>query len=97
MGLFGKKKKKATTGIRFEEAASASGGVDPGMLPAVIGAAVAAYEDAERIAVIGAAIAAYESSDVRTELKIAKIDRKAGLIPAWGVAGNRESIDVRRM
>lgn len=59
---------------------------------------VQAAADAELIAVISAAIAAYESdTGVTTDLIIRKIDRTAGVVPAWGVAGNREQIDTRRM
>jgi hypothetical protein len=87
MGLFGKRKKNAATGSAVA--------VDE--LLAVIGAAVAASDSAEHIAVISAAIAAYEGDSVQSNLRIGKIDRTAGRIPAWGVAGNRESIDVRRM
>lgn len=59
---------------------------------------VNAKADAELIAVISAAIAAYEGeAGATTNLIIRKIDRTAGVIPAWGVAGNREQIDTRRM
>lgn len=67
--------------------------------PAVEPAAgVQATVDAELIAVISAAIAAYEGeAGATSNLIIRKIDRTAGVIPAWGVAGNREQIDTRRM
>ncbi|MDR1028231.1 MAG: hypothetical protein LBL63_02300 [Clostridiales Family XIII bacterium] len=88
MGLFGRKKKDIV-GVETRDSASEE-------LSAVIGAAIAASEDGTRIAVIGAAIAAYEADRVHSDLRIGKIDRTAGCIPAWGVAGNREAIDVRR-
>ncbi len=71
--------------------------------PAVSAAAEVAVDanvlsDADLIAVITAAVAAYESENsASTNLIIRKIDRTAGVIPAWGVAGNREQIDTRRM
>jgi hypothetical protein len=86
MGLFRKKKKKD---------AGQSAGVDSELL-AVIGAAVAASSSDEHIAVIAAALAAYEEDGVRTDLRIQKINRVAGIIPAWGIMGNREAIDSRR-
>lgn len=59
---------------------------------------VAATTDAELIAVISAAIAAYEGeAGASTNLIIRKINRAAGVIPAWGVAGNRENIELRKM
>lgn len=59
---------------------------------------VKATIDAEIIAVISAAIAAIEGeSGATTNLIIRKIDRSAGVIPAWGVAGNREQIETRKM
>ncbi len=59
---------------------------------------VQAAADAELIAVISAAIAAYEGEmGATSNLIIRKINRTAGVIPAWGVAGNREQIDTRRM
>ncbi|MDR0357653.1 MAG: hypothetical protein LBH63_04725 [Clostridiales Family XIII bacterium] len=86
MGLFGRKKKKAVD----------SAGVSDELL-AVIGAAVSASNDSAHIVAIAAAVAAYESDSVRSDLLIRKIDRTAGCVPAWGVAGNREAIDARRM
>jgi hypothetical protein len=93
MGLFGRKKKDKS----IEKTSVASNALGSEELLAVIGAAVAASEDAAHIAVIGAAIAAYESDNVRSDLRIAKINRIAGQIPAWGIAGNRDAIDARRM
>lgn len=59
---------------------------------------VAQTNDMELIAVLSAAIAAYEGeAGATTNLVIRKINRTAGSIPAWGVAGNRDSIDTRRM
>jgi hypothetical protein len=86
MGLFRRKRKKD---------APAAPAVHEELL-AVLGAAVAASDTDERIAVIAAALAAYEDSGVTTDLQIRKIDRAAGVIPAWGVMGNREQIDTRR-
>jgi alkylhydroperoxidase/carboxymuconolactone decarboxylase family protein YurZ len=65
-------------------------------LLAVIAAAIATQDDDELIAVIGAAIAAYENDEVRSSLIVRKINRAAGIVPAWGVAGNREALDTRR-
>jgi len=54
--------------------------------------------DNEIIAVISAAVAAYRSgTGATTNLIIRKINRTSGVIPAWGVSGNREQIDTRRM
>jgi len=55
------------------------------VMAVVFAAAIAAYEDDE-----------YGAEDAVTDLKIKNIDRSAGVLPAWGVAGNRESIDARR-
>lgn len=70
---------------------------DPAPKPTVA-PEVTSTTDAELIAVISAAIAAYEGeSGATTNLIIRKIDRTAGVVPAWGVAGNRENIDLRKM
>jgi hypothetical protein len=89
MGLFKKKKKN-------ENANVAPAGSDSELM-AVLSAAVAAASSDEHIAVIAAALAAYEDGGAQTDLVIRKIDRAAGTIPAWGVMGNREQIDTRRM
>lgn len=66
--------------------------------PSETAAEIKTAADNDLIAVISAAIAAYESENgVSTNLIIKKINRTAGVIPAWGVAGNREQIDTRRM
>ncbi|MDR2162938.1 MAG: hypothetical protein LBO70_03230 [Clostridiales Family XIII bacterium] len=86
MGLFKRKKKKdvlAPSTVSDE-------------LLAVIGAAVAASGADEHVAAIAAALAAYEDSASASELYIRKIDRAAGVIPVWGIMGNREQIDTRR-
>lgn len=81
MGLFSKKKPETPVAPEVQETAVSE-----------------AETDEELIAVISAAIAAYESgSGASTDLIIRKINRAAGIIPAWGVAGNREQIDTRRM
>jgi sodium pump decarboxylase gamma subunit len=57
-----------------------------------------AVDDSVLIAVITAAIAEYEGENaVRSELFIRRIDRTAGIVPAWGTAGNREAIASRKM
>jgi hypothetical protein len=87
MGLFNRRKKKS----KKENAA-----LQHDELIAVLGAAVAAASDeGERIAVIAAALAAYEDDSATSNLHIKKIDRTAGVIPAWGVMGNREQIRQR--
>ncbi|MDR1496261.1 MAG: hypothetical protein LBS67_05005 [Clostridiales Family XIII bacterium] len=88
MGFFKKKKKK-------EAAAVATAGAMNGELLAVLGAAVAASRSDEHVAVIAAALAAYEDSGASSDLYIRKIDRTAGVVPAWGVMGNREQIATR--
>jgi hypothetical protein len=94
MGLFSKKKAQAAPP---EPVASAPAEEDEN-LPAVIAAAVAAAEEDEYLpAVIAAAIAAYEAEQFVQTLAIRKINRAAGIRPAWGVAGTAEAIDVRRM
>jgi hypothetical protein len=65
-------------------------------LVAVFGAAVAASRTDEHIAAIAAALAAYEDGGALSDLFIRKIDRTAGVIPAWGVMGNREQIESRK-
>jgi hypothetical protein len=87
MGLFGRKKKKK------QAEAVASAGSDE--LLAVLGAAVAASSSDEHIAVIAAALAAYEGGGAQSDLRIQKLNRRAGTIPAWGVTGNREQIATR--
>jgi hypothetical protein len=89
MGLFHRKRKN-------EKAHVAPAGADSELM-AVLSAAVAAASSDEHIAVIAAALAAYEDGGAQTDLRIRKIDRAAGVIPAWGVMGNREQIDTRRM
>jgi hypothetical protein len=89
MGLFNRKKKN-------EKANKAPAGNDAELM-AVLSAAVAAASSDEHIAVIAAALAAYEDGGAQTDLRISRIDRAAGTIPAWGVMGNREQIDTRRM
>jgi hypothetical protein len=86
MGFFRRNKKKN---------ASAPGAVNDELI-AVLGAAVAASATDEHIAAIAAALAAYEEGSAVSNLSIKKIDRTAGVIPAWGVMGNREQIDTRR-
>jgi hypothetical protein len=88
MGLFNRKKKNSKTEV---EAVS-----DGGELLAVLTAAVAASSSDEHIAVIAAALAAYEGDGAHTDLRVQKINRTAGVIPAWGIMGNREAIDSRR-
>ncbi|MDR0596519.1 MAG: hypothetical protein LBG50_03155 [Clostridiales Family XIII bacterium] len=89
MGLFSRKKKKNVV-------ADTPAGMD-GELLAVLGAAVAASSSDEHIAVIAAAIAAYEDGGAQTNLRVQKINRVAGVIPAWGMLGNREAIESRRI
>ena len=84
MGLFGKKKNKIA---EAETVAEAAPGADP----------AAAAEDDELICVIAAAIAAYEADQYGHKLYIRKLDRSAGVRPAWGVMGLTEAIDTRRM
>jgi hypothetical protein len=97
MGIFSKKKKTVA------EAQTGSGAVavpeaDDENLPVVIAAAVAAADEDEYLpAVIAAAIAAYEAEQFVQTLAIRKINRTAGVRPAWGVTGTTEAIDVRRM
>ena len=52
--------------------------------------------DEELIAVITAAIAAFEADAFKQTLHIRKINRTAGVKPAWGTAGLNETIDSRR-
>jgi hypothetical protein len=93
MPLFGKSKKNK------KDAAVAV--VDGGTVSIASSAAAADKDtEAELAAVFAAAIAAYEDdmgAGVRTNLYIRKIDRSAGVRPAWGVAGNRESIESCRI
>jgi hypothetical protein len=87
MGFFRKKNKKGSVpaaAVMNEE------------LLAVLGAAVAASQTDEHIAAIAAALAAYEDGGAVSDLFIRKIDRRAGVIPAWGVMGNREQIETRK-
>jgi hypothetical protein len=70
--------------------------VKDGELIAVLSAAVAASGSDEHIAAIAAALAAYEDGGVTSALHISKIDRTAGILPAWGVMGNREQIETRK-
>jgi len=83
MGLFGKKKNKIAEAEPAAEAAP--------------GAGLAAEGDDELICVIAAAIAAYEADQYGHKLYIRKLDRSAGVRPAWGVMGVTEAIDTRRM
>ena len=86
MGLFGKKKKAAKDApAPAAEAAAAPSGQPP-----------AEISD-ELVAVIAAAISAYEAEQFNQTLYIRKLDRTAGVRPAWGVAGMQEAIDMRRM
>jgi hypothetical protein len=85
MGFFKKRNKKASVGASVNEE-----------LVAVLGAAVAASGTQEHIAVIAAALAAYGDGGMASDLHIRKLDRSAGVVPAWGVMGNREQIDMRR-
>ncbi|MDR3072638.1 MAG: hypothetical protein LBU41_04020 [Clostridiales Family XIII bacterium] len=93
MALFNKKKKR----LELQMPPNHAGDAVNDELLAVLTAAVSAYDNAELIAVISAAIAAYEENDAQTDLVIRRIDRRYEMRPAWGVAGNRESIDARRM
>jgi hypothetical protein len=95
MGLFGRKKRTAATDAR--KASAAAAGIVSDEILSVIGAAVAASDTEEHLAVIAAAIATYEADNAPSRLCISKINRSVGVIPAWGVAGNRDAIDVRRI
>jgi outer membrane receptor protein involved in Fe transport len=100
VGLF-KKKNKNTAAVAANDGEliavlSASVAAKDEELIAVLSAAVAASDESERIAVIAAALAAYEDGGAVSGLRVSKINRTAGAIPAWGVMGNREQIDTRR-
>jgi hypothetical protein len=85
MGLFKKKNSLDQTPVAEQTVAESAVAAAEGLYSAII-------------AVITAAISAYEGESVATsDLIIRKINRTAGVIPAWGVAGNREQIDTRRM
>ena len=90
MGLFGKKKKAPLTGAEVKP------DNDAPAMPEEAEVASGAEAD-ELIAVIAAAISAYEAEQYRQTLYIRRIDRTAGVRPAWGVAGMNEAIDMRRM
>ena len=111
MAFFGKRKKRGTTGSEGEKApgrnpAPGEDGALTDELRAVISAAVAATSEGiipglsaeESVALLTAAALAWEADQVAcTNLSIRPIDRSAGQIPAWGVAGNREAIESRKM
>ena len=97
MGIFGKKKKEdlapglaAATDLDSAAATEAAAGAGEA-------SAHGAAEDSELIAVIAAAVAAYEAEQFRQTLYIKKLNRTAGIRPAWGVIGTQEAIDVRRI
>jgi hypothetical protein len=100
VGFFKKKNKNAAVVAAKDEeliaVLSASVAAKDAELIAVLSAAVAASDESERIAAIAAALAAYEDGGAMSGLRVSKIDRTAGVIPAWGVMGNREQIDTRR-
>lgn len=56
----------------------------------------ATEDDAELAAVIAAAIAA-STGQSTDHFVVRKINRASGFIPAWGKAGQKESLDSRRM
>jgi hypothetical protein len=111
MGFFGNRKKKKTEkreGGRDQRGTAGQGqnGEMTDELWAVITAAVTASNESaipgltseESVALFTAAIAAWEDDmNPYTNLVIRPIDRRAGQIPAWGVAGNRETIEARKM
>jgi hypothetical protein len=97
MGIFSKKKKPAAES-QTGSGAAAVPETDDENIPVVIAAALAAAEEDENLpVVIAAAIAAFTSEQFVQTLAIRKINRAAGVRPAWGVAGTTEAIDVRRM
>ena len=64
---------------------------------AVVPQAAADTKDEEIVVAIMAAIAAYGTDQYVGTLNIRKLDRTAGVRPAWGVTGMMEAIDERRM
>lgn len=96
MGLFGRKKRGAATDTH-KAPATAPGIANDEILSVITAAVVTASNAEEHLAVIAVAIAVYEADNAQTCLSISKINRSAGVPPAWGVAGNREAIDVRRI
>jgi len=66
-------------------------------LAAVIAAATAAASggDGELTAVICAALAAYEADARTPTLVVRRLDRTAGVRPAWGAAGTAEAQRAR--
>jgi|GEM_PF-1699790 len=87
MGLFGKKAAAENNGRdtikKAEDAAAAFVAADD--------------QNDELIAVIAAAISAYGAEQYKQTLYIRKLNRTAGVRPAWGVTGTNEAIDTRRM
>ena len=86
MGLFNKKKKdieNTSSQITQDEQATPQ-------------EEISGKTDEELIAVIAAAIAAYEAEAFVQTLHIKKINRVAGVKPAWGTAGLNEAIDAGR-
>jgi len=69
----------------------------PDSQPADAGDGITSIIDEELIAVIAAAVAAYEAEQFTQTLYIRKLNRAAGIRPAWGAAGTSEAIDMRRM
>ena len=88
MGLFSKKKKNIT--IATEQSAPEE------QVAATLNEVDGSPSDDELIAVISAAIAAYEAEAFVPTLYIRKINRTAGVKPAWGTAGLNEAIDAGR-
>ena len=86
MGLFKKKNVGAPVG-------DAALGVPPAGNTPVGGV----DNDDELIAVIAAAVAAYGAEQYRQTLYIQKLNRAAGIRPAWNVEGMMEAQDVRRI
>ena len=88
MGLFGKKKdiKTAETAVAAAPGAGLAEGPNDSN-----------DSNDELACVIMAAIAAYESEQHKQTLYIRKLNRAAGVRPAWGVMGMTEAIDTRRM
>lgn len=93
MGLFGKKKDVAADVAAADATVDAEGGSAEGCEAEGLSDKLSD----EIIAVIAAAVAAYGGEQYRQALYIRKLDRSAGVRPAWGIAGTNEAIDVRRM
>lgn len=87
MGLFGNKKKE--TAKIEEKAVKAEQVIEPEV-------EAKTSTDDELIAVMAAAIAAYEAEAFVQTLYVRKINRTAGVKPAWGTAGLNEAIDAGR-